>query len=101
VKALWQRTIGAALVAALTGAIRVYQLTLSKLIGPVCKYHPSCSHYGYEAITVHGAGKGLLLTGWRLLRCNPWSRGGFDPVPPRGQWQQIVQDSTTRQVPAA
>ena len=98
---VWDRTVGAALVAVLTGAIRLYQLTISPRLGPVCRYYPSCSHYGHEAISVHGAGKGLILTGWRVLRCNPWSRGGVDMVPAKGQWQQIVQDSTTRQVPAS
>lgn len=85
-KRLWDATLGAALVALLTGLIRLYQVTISPMVGPVCRYHPSCSHYGREAITVHRTGKGLLLTGWRLLRCNPWSPGGYDPVPPRGQW---------------
>ena len=62
------------------GLIRLYQLTVSKMIGPVCRYYPSCSHYGYEAISVHGAAKGTVLTAWRILRCNPWSAGGVDPV---------------------
>jgi uncharacterized protein len=63
--------------------IKVYQWTISPLLGPVCKYYPSCSHYGYEAIAVHGAIKGSALTAWRILRCNPWSLGGVDHVPPR------------------
>ena len=83
---LWDATVGALLVAILTGLIRVYQITISPLLGPVCRYYPSCSHYGLEAIRVHRATKGLLLTGWRLLRCHPWARGGLDPVPPPGQW---------------
>lgn len=97
---LWRRTGGAALVVLLTGLIRLYQVTLSPMLGPVCRYYPSCSHYGHQAITVHGAGKGTLLTGWRLLRCNPWARGGVDLVPPRGCWPKKVQDSTTSQVAA-
>lgn len=67
----------------LLGFIRLYQLTISRMIGPVCRYHPSCSHYGYEAVKVHGALKGSVLTAWRILRCNPWSAGGFDYVPQR------------------
>jgi len=65
------------------GLIRVYQWTISPLLGPVCRFHPSCSHYGYEAMSVHGAIKGTYLTVWRILRCNPWNSGGVDPVPPR------------------
>lgn len=67
----------------LMGLIRVYQWTISPLLGPVCRYYPSCSHYGYEAIRVHGAVKGTALTAWRILRCNPWTPGGVDHVPPR------------------
>ena len=100
-KGLWDRTIGAAMVVVLRGVIRAYQLTLSPMIGPVCRYYPSCSHYAREAIQVHRAGKGLLLTAWRLVRCNPWSRGGVDVVPSRGSWPQVIEDSTTtRQVHA-
>jgi putative membrane protein insertion efficiency factor len=60
--------------------IRVYQRLLSPLFGPRCKYHPSCSEYAAEAITRFGILRGLVLSAWRLLRCNPWSHGGFDPV---------------------
>jgi len=69
------------------GLIRIYQKTISPLLGEVCRYYPSCSHYGYEAMSVHGAAKGTILTTWRLLRCNPWSAGGVDEVPPRGRWR--------------
>ncbi len=48
-----------------------------------CRYEPTCSRYAEEAVRELGAGRGLLLAAWRLLRCNPWSRGGFDPVPER------------------
>jgi putative membrane protein insertion efficiency factor len=67
----------------LLALIKVYQWTISPLLGPVCKYYPSCSHYGYTAIDRHGAIKGTALTAWRILRCNPWSLGGVDHVPPR------------------
>jgi hypothetical protein len=77
----------------LMAMIRLYQLTVPRLLGPVCKYYPSCSHYGYEAIRVHGSVKGTLLTGWRILRCNPWSHGGVDPVPPRGAWRIVDGDA--------
>jgi uncharacterized protein len=46
----------------------------------VCKYEPTCSHYAEQAIRAHGPVKGLGLAVWRVLRCNPWSRGGYDPV---------------------
>ncbi len=69
----------------LMGLIRVYQLTISPLIGPTCKYYPSCSHYGLEAVRRHGALRGTVLAGWRVLRCNPWSHGGVDEVPAVGE----------------
>ncbi|OIV37235.1 membrane protein insertion efficiency factor YidD [Mangrovactinospora gilvigrisea] len=78
----------------LMGLIRLYQWTISPLLGPVCKYYPSCSHYGYEAVRVHGAVKGSALAGWRILRCNPWSAGGVDHVPPRKAppWHRRLRD---------
>jgi putative membrane protein insertion efficiency factor len=60
--------------------IRAYQRLLSPLIGPRCRYYPSCSEYAAQAIRRFGILRGLVLAGWRLLRCNPWSHGGFDPV---------------------
>ena len=60
--------------------IRVYQRLVSPLIGSRCKYYPSCSEYAAQAIGEFGILRGLILAGWRLLRCNPWSHGGFDPV---------------------
>ncbi len=60
--------------------IRVYQKLLSPLIGQRCRYYPSCSEYAAQAIGRFGILRGLVLAGWRLLRCNPWSDGGFDPV---------------------
>ncbi|WP_082097201.1 membrane protein insertion efficiency factor YidD [Demequina silvatica] len=70
---------------ALTGAIRGYQLVVSPLTGPRCKYHPTCSHFAVEAIQVHGAFVGTGLATWRVLRCNPWSNGGVDDVPAKGE----------------
>jgi uncharacterized protein len=63
-----------------TAPIRLYQILLSPLFAGSCKYHPSCSQYAIDAIRTHGALRGLVLAGWRLLRCNPWSHGGHDPV---------------------
>jgi putative membrane protein insertion efficiency factor len=71
--------------AAVMGLIRGYQLVISPMTGPSCKYYPSCSTYGLEAVRVHGAFIGSLLAVWRILRCNPWSVGGVDDVPARGE----------------
>ena len=65
----------------LLGAIRLYRKTLSPFIGQQCRFEPTCSHYGEEAIAKHGALRGTILTVWRILRCGPWSKGGYDPVP--------------------
>ncbi|WP_082099449.1 membrane protein insertion efficiency factor YidD [Demequina maris] len=70
---------------ALSGLIRGYQRTISPLTGARCKYHPTCSHFALEAIEVHGAVVGSGLATWRLLRCNPWSNGGVDDVPAKGE----------------
>lgn len=63
--------------------IRVYQCTLSPFMGGQCRYYPTCSHYGVEAFRTHGPIRGGWLTFTRLLRCNPFVKGGYDPVPPR------------------
>ena len=60
--------------------IVVYRRVLSPLLPPRCKYAPSCSEYAIQAISEFGILRGLVLAGWRLLRCNPFSHGGFDPV---------------------
>lgn len=64
--------------------IRFYQLVLSPWIGQQCRFHPTCSVYAADALSKHGACKGLFYIVWRLLRCHPWSAGGFDPVPTAG-----------------
>ena len=61
--------------------IRLYQLTLSGFVGFHCRYQPTCSAYGIEAIERHGLAKGLALTLRRLMRCHPWGGSGYDPVP--------------------
>lgn len=66
----------------LLAVIRLYQLTLSRLMpAGSCRFYPSCSHYGYQAVYRHGLLKGGWLATWRVLRCQPFSRGGYDPVP--------------------
>jgi hypothetical protein len=61
--------------------IRLYKRFLSPLLPPACRFHPTCSVYALEALHKHGALRGLRLTVWRLLRCQPFHPGGFDPVP--------------------
>jgi hypothetical protein len=61
--------------------VRIYQKAISPFIPSRCRYYPSCSAYSVEALKKHGAIKGLILSAWRILRCNPWSKGGIDPVP--------------------
>jgi putative membrane protein insertion efficiency factor len=66
----------------LLGSIRLYQIVISPALPPdTCRFYPTCSHYGYQAIYKHGAIKGTLMAVWRILRCNPYNPGGFDPVP--------------------
>ena len=66
---------------ALLALIRFYQMTLSRAMpADTCRFYPSCSHYGYQAIYKHGALKGSVIATWRVLRCNPFNPGGFDPV---------------------
>jgi uncharacterized protein len=62
--------------------IRGYQLAISPLLGPRCRFYPSCSSYAVTALREHGAPRGSWLAGRRLLRCHPWNPGGLDPVPP-------------------
>ena len=66
----------------LLGLIRLYQATFSRALpADTCRFYPTCSHYGYQAIYKYGVLKGGLMAAWRVLRCNPFNRGGFDPVP--------------------
>ena len=69
---LWRR--------AAIAPIEAYRRWISPAIPARCKYHPTCSRYAVDAIREFGILRGLLLAAWRLLRCNPWSHGGFDPV---------------------
>lgn len=67
--------------------IKIYQWTVAPLLPRCCRFEPSCSHYAIEAFQRHGLFKGGVLTIWRLLRCQPWGKSGYDPVPPRGCWR--------------
>ena len=66
----------------LLALIRLYQMTFSRTLPPnTCRFYPTCSHYGYRAIYKYGAIRGSLMAIWRVLRCNPFNPGGYDPVP--------------------
>ncbi len=67
----------------LLGILRFYKRAISPLLPNACRFTPTCSEYAMEAIEVHGVVKGCFLSIWRLLRCNPFCKGGYDPVPPR------------------
>jgi len=67
---------------ALAACFRAYKRVVSPMLPPACRFHPTCSEYAAEAVEKHGAIRGTALAAHRLLRCHPWSAGGFDPVPP-------------------
>ena len=73
--------------------LRGYQLLLSPMLGPRCRFYPSCSNYAIEALRVHGAARGSLLTARRLGRCHPWHPGGLDPVPPAAGTPEGAKES--------
>ena len=79
----WLWVAGAPARVASIGLIRLYRLTLSAWLGGQCKFYPSCSRYAEEAIRAHGAARGVMLAGWRVVRCGPFTDGGLDPVPAR------------------
>jgi len=90
-RALWAAGLPARLL--VLGLLGLYRAVISPLlasmVGPRCRFHPSCSAYAQEAVRIHGAAKGLVLAAGRLLRCSPLTPGGLDPVPPRGTWARI------------
>lgn len=69
---------------ALIGLVRGYRYLLKPWLGNACRFEPTCSAYALQALQQHGALRGTALTGWRLLRCQPWCDGGCDPVPAPG-----------------
>ena len=64
----------------LLAPLHLYRRVISPLIGPRCRYHPTCSQYALDAVRTHGLIRGGVLAVWRVMRCNPWSHGGVDPV---------------------
>ncbi len=73
--------------------IKFYQKNISSRTPPRCKYYPTCSSYGIQSIERFGAFKGTALTVWRILRCNPFASGGYDPVPEK-KVKRIVYEKT-------
>lgn len=69
----------------LEGVIWIYRVTLSPLIGRQCRFEPTCSRYGLEALQEHGPVRGSVMTARRVLRCHPFAKGGYDPVPPHSE----------------
>lgn len=65
----------------LIGFVKGYRLIISPMLGANCRYIPTCSSYAIEAISLHGPLKGTAMSAWRIVRCNPFSKGGYDPVP--------------------
>lgn len=77
----------------LIGLLKAYRAVISPLYGQVCRYHPSCSAFALEAVTVHGSVRGTWLAVRRIGRCHPWAAGGYDPVPPRSSRVRAGTDS--------
>ncbi|MHC8516053.1 membrane protein insertion efficiency factor YidD [Sporosarcina sp. ITBMC105] len=71
--------------AILIGFIKIYQKSISPIMPPTCRFYPTCSHYGVEAIEKHGALKGAWLAIRRISKCHPFHEGGFDPVPEKNE----------------
>ncbi len=96
-RVLWN--VGAPARLLLVAAIRTYQLTLSGWLGGQCRFSPTCSRYAEEAIRSLGATRGVLLATRRVLRCNPFGRGGLDPVPAPRFAHDTPYDTNIRQAP--
>lgn len=74
------------MVRGMVALIRFYQRRISPYLGHHCRFVPTCSEYAVQALQIHGPLKGSVLAVWRILRCNPFGKFGFDPVPPKGRW---------------
>jgi len=77
----------------LIGVIKTYRVTLGGALGGQCRFYPSCSQYGEQSVRTHGVVRGSLMSAWRVLRCQPFSRGGIEQVPARrhGGYEHIIQ----------
>lgn len=81
----------------LVALIRGYQYLLSPWVGGSCRFWPTCSDYAREAIESHGAARGIRMTVWRLARCHPYAKGGFDPVPGSDRYNCGCASSATEE----
>ena len=75
----------------LVGLIRLYRVTLSGALGGQCRFHPTCSVYAEDAIRTHGAVRGVVLAAWRVVRCNPFGRGGVDRVADAPAYDAVIR----------
>ena len=87
------RTVGAPVRALEIALIRMYRATLSGWLGGQCRYYPTCSHYAEDAIRQHGVMKGTTLAAWRILRCNPFGKGGIDHVRSSASYDAVTRGS--------
>ncbi|MFN0207162.1 MAG: membrane protein insertion efficiency factor YidD [Planctomycetota bacterium] len=71
--------------------IRLYQKWISPMFPPKCRFLPTCSQYAVESIQIHGVAKGMILGFFRICRCQPFCKNGYDPVPPEGKWRTREQ----------
>ena len=85
---MWR--LGAPARAVLVVAIRLYRMLLSGWLGGQCRFYPSCSQYAEQAIRTRGAVRGTVLSFWRVLRCNPFVPGGYEPVSRGGQYDALI-----------
>ena len=94
-RAAW--VAGAPLRLVLIGVIRLYRATLSEWLGGQCRFAPTCSAYAERAIRLHGAVRGSTMATWRILRCNPFGRGGLDPVPDTARYEGVIHQASVRE----
>jgi putative membrane protein insertion efficiency factor len=80
------------LLAVVVAPVRVYQRLISPALPARCKYEPSCSSYAIESLRSYGVVRGSILAAWRLLRCNPWSHGGYDPVAAQTLFRRCTEE---------
>ena len=85
------RTVGAPVRALEIALIRMYRAMLSGWLGGQCRYYPTCSHYAEDAIRQHGVMKGTTLAAWRILRCNPFGKGGIDHVRSAASYDAVTR----------
>ena len=88
--------VGAPFRVALLGAIRLYRATLSGWLGGQCRFYPSCSQYAEDAIRARGAAAGSAFAVWRILRCNPFGKGGIDPAPASRRYDAVIPKGSHR-----